>query len=337
MVERALVVEQARGAASPTCVPGPVLVPAEPGHDAVGRALVLDLEHRPLARLVRRVEALGDDAVEPGALEPVEPVGGGRPVAGRRASGGSAAPPRRAPPRAGPVARPGARRAGPRRRAPAGPRRRTTPATASASIATREAAGWMRSSSASNSQPAVAGDDDLAVEDAALGQGGPQRVGQLREVAVERLEVARLGEDLVAVAEHEGAEAVPLGLVQPAVAVGQARRTALASIGSSGGWNGRSEGHGPPSVRRHGQRAPAPPAPAPARGSRRPGPVERRIARELAAGEPASSRADDGRPRPSGRRGSASTSTGHGVVGQDAQVVDVEARRGRRAGRGSDR
>ena len=49
-------------------------MPAETGHDAVGGALVLELEHRPLARLVGRVEALGDDAVEARPFEPVEPV-----------------------------------------------------------------------------------------------------------------------------------------------------------------------------------------------------------------------------------------------------------------------
>ena len=91
---------------------------------------------------------------------------------------------------------------------------------------------------------AVPGDDDLAVEDAALRQRGAQRLGQLREVAIQRLQVARLRVDLVAVAEDEGAEAVPFGLEQPAVVRRGARRTALASIGSTGGWNGRCEGHG---------------------------------------------------------------------------------------------
>ena len=69
---------------------------------------------------------------------------------------------------------------------------------------------------------AVPGDDHLAVDDAALRQRGPERVGELREVAVERLEVARLRVHLVAVAEDDGAEPVPLGLEQPAVALGQA-------------------------------------------------------------------------------------------------------------------
>ena len=47
---------------------------------------------------------------------------------------------------------------------------------------------------------------------------------ELGEVAVHRLLVAALQQDLVAVAKHERAEAVPLGLEQPALAVGQARR-----------------------------------------------------------------------------------------------------------------
>ena len=77
------VVEQAEQQ-RPDVRPRPVLVPAEPGDDAVGGPLVLDLEHRPLARLVRRIEPLRDDAVETGALEPLEPVGRGRAIAGRR-------------------------------------------------------------------------------------------------------------------------------------------------------------------------------------------------------------------------------------------------------------
>jgi len=63
---------------------GPVLVPPEPRHHAVGSALVLDLEHRPLAWLAGRIEALGDHAVQPRALEPLEPVGCLRPVGRRR-------------------------------------------------------------------------------------------------------------------------------------------------------------------------------------------------------------------------------------------------------------
>ena len=52
---------------------------------------------------------------------------------------------------------------------------------------------------------------------AALGQVRLERRRQLREVAVERLEVAALDVGLVAVAEDDRAEAVPFGLEQPAV------------------------------------------------------------------------------------------------------------------------
>ena len=68
----------------------------------------------------------------------------------------------------------------------------------------------------------VPGDDDLAVEDAPLRERRPERLGELREVAIERLQVARLRVDLVAVAEDDRPEPVPFGLEQPAVAVGQA-------------------------------------------------------------------------------------------------------------------
>src|SRR5207249_6675678 len=51
-----------------------VLVPAEAAHHAVRGAGMLDLDHRALARLVGRGLVLGDDAVEPGALEAVEPL-----------------------------------------------------------------------------------------------------------------------------------------------------------------------------------------------------------------------------------------------------------------------
>ena len=80
MVQHALAVEQAQQQRAHDALAQ--LVPAEPGDDAVRGPLVLDLEHRTLARLIRRIEALGDDAVEAGALEPVEPVGRDRPVEG---------------------------------------------------------------------------------------------------------------------------------------------------------------------------------------------------------------------------------------------------------------
>ena len=58
------------------------LVPPEAGHDAVGGPLVLDLQHDPLALPVGELLGLGHHAVEPGALEGVEPLGGQGPVGG---------------------------------------------------------------------------------------------------------------------------------------------------------------------------------------------------------------------------------------------------------------
>ena len=60
-------------------------VPSEAGDHAVGGAGVLHLDHRPLAGAIGRVEPLGHDAIEPGALEATEPVLGERAIArGRR-------------------------------------------------------------------------------------------------------------------------------------------------------------------------------------------------------------------------------------------------------------
>src|SRR2546425_467163 len=64
--------------------PHAVLVPAEAGDHAVGCARVLDLDHRALARAVRRIQTLGHHTVEPGALEATEPVRGEGAVARRR-------------------------------------------------------------------------------------------------------------------------------------------------------------------------------------------------------------------------------------------------------------
>ena len=57
----------------------PALVQPVAGDDAVRGALVLDLEHHPLVRLVGAVERLGDHPVEPGAFELVEPLPRQRP------------------------------------------------------------------------------------------------------------------------------------------------------------------------------------------------------------------------------------------------------------------
>ena len=76
----------------------------------------------------------------------------------------------------------------------------------------------------------LAGDDDLAVEDEAIGLQPSQPGGDLREEPVERLLVFRLQIDAVAVAEGEAAEAVVFRLIEPALPRGS-WSTGSASIG----------------------------------------------------------------------------------------------------------
>ena len=75
-------------------------------------------------------------------------------------------------------------------------------------------------------EPVGPDDDDLAVEDAALGQLRLQHLDQFRVVPVERLGIAALDENLVAITEDERPEAVPFRLEEPVVALRQ-RRDAL--------------------------------------------------------------------------------------------------------------
>ena len=63
----------------------PALVHPVAGDDAVGGPLVLDLEHHPLVGLVGAVERLGDDPVQPGALELARTSRGA--IAGSRVAG----------------------------------------------------------------------------------------------------------------------------------------------------------------------------------------------------------------------------------------------------------
>ena len=105
-------------------------------------------------------------------------------------------------------------------------------------------------------QAAVGRDHDLAVEHAALRQLGAERLGELRKVAVQRLEVTALRVDLVAVLEHDRAEAVPLRLEQPAVALGEARR-GLGEHGLDGGLEGESHAPQGTAQRKPGSGRPA--------------------------------------------------------------------------------
>jgi hypothetical protein len=83
----------------------------------------------------------------------------------------------------------------------------------------------------------LARDDELAVERAPGWELAQERLAQLRKVAVERLLVAALDVDLVAIAKDQRAEAVPLRLEEPAFALGSAS-TRLASMGRTGGPTG---------------------------------------------------------------------------------------------------
>ena len=76
----------------------------------------------------------------------------------------------------------------------------------------------------------------LAVDDAPVRQRGLQRRRELREVAVHRLLVAALQQDLLPVAKNQRSKPVPLGLELPSLAVRQGLRAA-----GQHGREGRSE------------------------------------------------------------------------------------------------
>jgi hypothetical protein len=181
---------------------------------------VLHLHHRAHARLVWPVEALGHHAVEPGALEPREPVGGHGAVDGRRreehprvaAGDGSLEQgaalvepcPAHVPVLQGEeVEEHHAGRALPRQH----PHSRGRGVDAEQERLEVEAP--------------LAGDDDLAVHHAPPGEVLQQRGLQLREVAVQRLQLAGLEVEPRPVAEHDGAEPIPLRLEHPARAGGK--------------------------------------------------------------------------------------------------------------------
>ena len=87
-----------------------------------------------------------------------------------------------------------------------------------------------------------AGDDDLTVEDTLIGELLQEGLAQFREVAVEGLALPALEEEVVAVAEDEGAKAVPLGLEDPGVGV---RGDGVNALGEHGeDWGGEGRRHG---------------------------------------------------------------------------------------------
>jgi hypothetical protein len=63
--------------------------------------------------------------------------------------------------------------------------------------------------------------DQFPVEHTPNWQCGAQRVKQFREIAVQRLLVAALDQDLLAVTEHQRAKSIPFGLVDPVAGCGQ--------------------------------------------------------------------------------------------------------------------
>ena len=137
--------------------PQAVLVRTGAGDHDVGGALVLHLQHRALALGVGAVERLGHDAVEPRALEALEPTRGESRLGGGRGE---------LDPTVGLVARLGQsaleasaafgerrRRAGRRRPRRAGRRPRTRPGSPPRASSTLDAAGWIRCESTSKSRP----------------------------------------------------------------------------------------------------------------------------------------------------------------------------------------
>ena len=206
---------------------------------------MLDLDHRALARLVGAVRRLGDDAVEPGALEPRQPVG--RPasrsrVIGVRWTGGCDVREQPLEARAPLALRPSAqvRAVGGeqvegderRRRLAAPASRRATPPGAAAAAARRSRGprGVAITISPSTTQPS--------------GRLAEQRVVQLGEVAIERPQVAALDEELGRRRGRRWRGSRPTWARRGTSPSGSASAS-LASIGSIGG----SIGNGTQTIR----------------------------------------------------------------------------------------
>ena len=205
-------------------MPGPCLCQRKPATTQSAVRACFDLDHRALARRVGRVERAWRSrrrGPRPRSARTSRAPASRSRVAGVRWTGGRA-PASAAP--AGGGARPAAAPSGSRRPPPADPRRRTTPGSRAPACATRDAAGWMRSSSDEKSRPPAPAITISPSSTARSRQRCAQRRLQLGEVAAQRLQVAALDVDLVAVAEHQRAKAVPLRLVQPAVALGDLGR-----------------------------------------------------------------------------------------------------------------
>ena len=189
------------------------------GDDDVRGALVLDLQHRAAVGGVRRPERLGDDAVEPGALERAEPLLGLGRVARRpgQVDRGYDARERLLEPGPAHLERLVDQRLVAEREQVEGHeagrrllRQHPHPRVGGVDPLLQPL----------ELEPVADAHEDLAVDDAALGQRRLHRLDHLGEVAGQRLGVAAGQLDLVPVAEHEGPEPVPLGLEQQAAVLG---------------------------------------------------------------------------------------------------------------------
>ena len=83
-------------------------------------------------------------------------------------------------------------------------------------------------------KPMRSGNHDLAVQHAVVRQVGKKRLAKLREVAIERPQVAALNEEVGLMAEDNRAKPIPLRLVKKSASSGSVSAS-FASMGSTGG------------------------------------------------------------------------------------------------------
>ena len=208
-----------------------VAVPAKARHHAIGGARVLDLEHRALAGLVGRVLGLGDHAVQ--ARRPRSAAASRAPrarsrVIGVRYTGGVDAGPAAAP--AGRGARPAAAPWSSARRPPAGRRRRRPPASPAPAAPRARRPDAAAAAGRRNPGPLAPTTTISPSITQPLGSACASARSSSGKVAVQRPQVAALEVDLVAVAKHQRAKAVPLGLEQEAALV----RKLIGDLGQHG-------------------------------------------------------------------------------------------------------
>ena len=228
---RAHVVQDAPGIVQPQqqrAHPVPTAMHAITGDHTVGGVAVLDLELGAPAGFVGTCCGLGDDAVQSGSLEPLEPAGrhgavggGGSEVHRRGETGGHVDQDRSAlgERRTGEVAiaqRQNVEGHETCRRLAGEPgdaaRRRVDAGAEGVEV---QPAAWCR-------------DDQFTVQHAALRQTRPQGSRQFREVAGQRPLVAAADLQFGAVAEDHGTEAVPLGLEPQLTRLGLGQRVGRA-------------------------------------------------------------------------------------------------------------